>query len=183
MGGIVMRKIKKLNSKWQNGKSRARSRSDVHSTPARARSRETAKYLCQYLLILVFFGAGVVVCLALACIHSFIHFLPIHFVHILRWPVCLFTCLFYRFAGCFTLSLTNLHLPRTFSLSLAYSHAECFHCGLFFRIFFFIAAGLFFSLCVAVVLSYNHNLNVGKVFCLFSFILCLVPFVCEFVSK
>lgn len=53
MGGIVMRKIKKLNIASGRMASRAHSRT---------RALATAQYLCQYLLILVFFGVpGVLV--------------------------------------------------------------------------------------------------------------------------
>lgn len=137
-----MRKIKKLNSKWQNGKS-----------TVRAKQQNISANIYLYSCWNRFLRACLLASLRVR-LHSFI-FSP--FIScILRWPVCLFTCLFYRFARCFTLSRC---LYCGFSLSLAF----CF--------FITRGTGFFPTHCGRVVLSYNHNLNAGKVFCLFSFFL------------
>lgn len=150
-----MRKIKKLNSKWQNGKSCL--------TIARAKQ---AKYLCQYLLILVWIVFSVLAYLLscslagwlagwLAVSLHFIHFLsPIHF------------CIFY--AGLFVCLLAYLPVLHTGWLNVSCSLTRllnrslavnvCFYCGFTFvslRFFSFaITQGWFFSVCFCTVVSY-----------------------------
>lgn len=94
----------------------------------------------------------------LALIHSFFHSFSPHSFSVHFTLACLFV-----YSPVLQVRWMFHAISRSLSLNasiVVYSFAFFLHC-----------TGLLFSHCVAVVLSYNHNLNAGKVFCLFSFIL------------
>lgn len=141
-------------AEWQVALTLARARSQQHNISANI-------YLFSFSSVcLAFSFAG-------ASLHSFVH-----------------SFIFSPFILCvyFTLACLLVYLPVlqvrwmfpvfhaiSYYLHLPFARSERFYCGLFVCTFFLHCTGLLFSHCVcaAVVLSYNHNLNAGKVFCLF----------------
>lgn len=118
MGGIVMRKIKKLNSKWQNGK---RHRAKHQNISANI-------YLFSFSSALASSFAG-----ASLYSYSFIHSFSPHSFRI--FYAGLFVCLLACFTGSLDVSrylLHYLHLPLTLLLNVSivvYSFAHFFlHC-------------------------------------------------------